>query len=101
MLDRGFIGEVEALLSMPEMAMHSPALRAVGYRQIAEFVGGLCSRAEAEERALAATRQLAKRQLTWLRHEACDFWLDMESETLVADFEEVLRLAAPRMQSPP
>ena len=101
MLDRGFIGEVEALLSMPEMATHSPALRAVGYRQIAEFVGGLCSRAEAEERALAATRQLAKRQLTWLRREACDFWLDMESETLVADFEEVLRLAAPRMQSPP
>ena len=101
MLDRGFIREVEALLSMPEMAPNSPALRAVGYRQIAEFVGGFCSRVEAEDRALAATRQLAKRQLTWLRREACDYWLDMESETLVADFEEVLRLAAPRMQNQP
>ncbi len=99
MLDRGFIAEVEALLSRPEMQPDSPALRAVGYRQIAHFVGGFCSRAEAEEHALAATRQLAKRQLTWLRREACDYWLDMASETLVADLEEVLSVAVPRMQN--
>ena len=42
-------------------------MRAVGYRQIAQFVSGACSRPEAEDRALAATRQLAKRQFTWLR----------------------------------
>ncbi len=101
MLDRGFIGEVEALLSRPEMQPNSPALRAVGYRQIANFVGGLCTRVEAVDHALAATRQLAKRQLTWLRREPCDYWLDMESETLVADLEEVLRVAIPRMQNQP
>ena len=99
MLDRGFIAEVEALLAMPEMQADSPALRTVGYRQIAQFVGGICTRAEAQDRALTATRQLAKRQLTWLRREACDGWLDMESETLVADLEEALHAVTPRMHN--
>jgi len=98
MLERGFIGEVEKLLLMPEMRPDLPALRAVGYRQLAQFVSGGCSRPEAEDRALAATRQLAKRQLTWLRREECDLWLDMESESLVADFEQAMRTAVPRMQ---
>ncbi len=70
MLERGFVSEVERLLSLPRMHADCPALRAVGYRQIARFVAGGCTRAEAEEQALAATRQLAKRQLTWLRREA-------------------------------
>jgi len=98
MLDRGFIGEVERLLAMPEMQPDRPALRAVGYRQLAQFVRGGCTRAEAEKRALAATRQLAKRQLTWLRREACDVWLDMESESLLGDLEQAVRAAVPRMQ---
>lgn len=98
MLERGFVGEVEQLLSMPEMRPDRQALRAVGYRQIAQFVAGGCSRAEAQDRALAATRQLAKRQLTWLRREACDLWLDMESDSLLADLEQAMRAAVPRMQ---
>ncbi len=98
MLERGFVGEVERLLTMPQMSARCPALRAVGYRQIAEFLAGRCSHADAEVRALAATRQLAKRQLTWLRREACDLWLDMESESLLGDLERAVRAAAPRMQ---
>ena len=61
-------------------------------------MGGRCSRAEAEDRALAATRQLAKRQLTWLRREECDLWLDMESDSLLTDLEQAMRAAVPRMQ---
>ncbi len=101
MLERGFLGEVEQLLSMPQMQPDSPALRAVGYRQLAQFLAGACSRAEAEDRALAATRQLAKRQLTWLRREECDVWLDMTSDTLLEDLEAVVRGAALRMQYQP
>lgn len=98
MLERGFVGEVEMLLAKPRMHSGCPALRAVGYRQIAEFVQGRCSRAEAENRALAATRQLAKRQLTWLRREDCDLWLDMESDNLLMDLEKAVLAAVPRMQ---
>jgi tRNA dimethylallyltransferase len=100
MLERGFVAEVERLLAMPGMQAGSPALRAVGYRQIAEFLAGRRSRTDAEIRALAATRQLAKRQLTWLRQEDCDLWLDMESGRLLADFEGAVRAAVPRMQYP-
>jgi len=98
MLERGFVAEVEKLLAMPGMQARSPALRAVGYRQITEFLDGRRSRADAEMRALAATRQLAKRQLTWLRQEDCDLWVDMESGRALADLEGAVRAAVPRMQ---
>ena len=98
MLAGGFVGEVERLLAMPRMHGGCPALRAVGYRQMAEYLGGRCNRADAEIRALAATRQLAKRQLTWLRREDCDLWLDMESGSLLADLERAVRATVPRMQ---
>lgn len=101
MLGRGFIAEVERLLSLPGMHADRPALRAVGYRQIARYVGGGCTRAEAEEQALAATRQLAKRQLTWLRREACDLWLDAEAHDLPGALEMAIRDALLRMQTSP
>ena len=101
MLERGFLGEVEQLLAMPQMQPDAPALRAVGYRQLAQFLAGSCDKAEAERRALAATRQLAKRQLTWLRREECDLWLDMESDTLIQDLEAAVRTTALRMQYQP
>lgn len=98
MLQRGFIEEVERLLNLPEMDAERPALRAVGYRQLAQFVSGTCSRREAEDRALAATRQLAKRQMTWLRREECDLWLDMAAPDLPDTLEQAIRDAVPRMQ---
>lgn len=101
MLGQGFIAEVERLLSLPGMHADRPALRAVGYRQIARYVGGTCTRAEAEEQALAATRQLAKRQLTWLRREECDLWLDAEADDLPGVMEMAIRDALPRMQTRP
>ena len=85
MLDAGFLDEVRALRALPELAVHPrpldlPALRAVGYRQAWEFLNGDCDAATFRDRAIAATRQLAKRQLTWLRGELDARWFDPERD---------------------
>jgi tRNA A37 N6-isopentenylltransferase MiaA len=67
MLDQGFLGEVERLLARGTLTPDSPVLRLVGYRQLAAHCRGETSLKQAASQALAATRQLAKRQLTWLR----------------------------------
>jgi tRNA dimethylallyltransferase len=67
MLKDGFVEEVRRLRGNPALNADLPSMRCVGYREIWGFLEGLCSEAEMRERALAATRQLAKRQLTWLR----------------------------------
>ena len=67
MLKNGFIQEVESLRSRHDLNPDLPALRSVGYRQIWEYLSGDSNWESMRERAIAATRQLAKRQLTWLR----------------------------------
>ncbi len=67
MLAAGLPAEVEALWRRGDLGPELPAVRAVGYRQLWQQLAGECTLAEAEARAIAATRQLAKRQLTWLR----------------------------------
>jgi len=67
MLKVGFVEEVRGLMARPGLTAASPSMRAVGYRQLWAHLAGDCSLAAAGDRALAATRQLAKRQLTWLR----------------------------------
>ena len=69
MLDAGFIDEVRRLMQRPGLHRDSPAMRSVGYRQFWAHLAGEYSFDEARSRALAATRQLAKRQITWLRSE--------------------------------
>jgi tRNA dimethylallyltransferase len=78
-------------MQLPEMRVDCPAMRAVGYRQLWGMLAGDYDRAEAERRALAATRQLAKRQLTWLRHELCELRIAMESRDPVAEAVSALR----------
>ena len=69
MLKQGFIAEVEQLLRQwPALTLSSPALRGVGYRQAYYYLNGDFDYEVFCEKGLAATRQLAKRQLTWLRH---------------------------------
>ena len=85
MLDAGFLDEVRVLRALPELAAHPrpldlPALRAVGYRQAWEYLDGDCDAATFRERAIAATRQLAKRQFTWLRGELDARWFDPVTE---------------------
>lgn len=67
MLDLGLIGEVEALYSRPDLNISLPAIRAVGYRQVWDYLDGKIDYNLMRNRAIVATRQLAKRQMTWLR----------------------------------
>lgn len=81
MLEAGFLDEVRRLRALPELRVHPrpldlPALRAVGYRQAWEYLDGACGAGEFRDRAIHATRQLAKRQLTWLRGELDARWFD-------------------------
>lgn len=89
MLAAGFLDEVRALRALPALAGHPapldlPALRAVGYRQAWEHLDGATDAATFRDRAIFATRQLAKRQLTWLRGELDALWFDpaMDGERL-------------------
>lgn len=76
MLQQGFIDEVERLRQLPGMHAQLPSMRAVGYRQVWEYLDGDYDAQQMQERAVAATRQLAKRQFTWLRSWQDLTWLD-------------------------
>jgi len=67
MFGGGFVEEVERLRKRPNLNNNHSSMRAVGYRQIWSHLDGEYDRSTAGDKALAATRQLAKRQLTWLR----------------------------------
>lgn len=67
MLAIGFVEEVQKLFSRADLTENTPAMRSVGYRQVWEYLSGRLTYAEMEEKGIIATRQLAKRQLTWLR----------------------------------
>ena len=67
MLVGGLLEEVEVLRKNPDLHADLPAIRSVGYRQVWEYLSGDVDKEEMRYKALAATRQLGKRQLTWLR----------------------------------
>jgi tRNA dimethylallyltransferase len=70
MLDAGFVEEVRKLYERGDLGPEHPSMRAVGYRQMWRYLTGASGLDEASEMAIAATRQLAKRQMTWLRRRA-------------------------------
>ncbi len=78
MLDAGLVGEVEQLRAKYRLDAGLPSMRCVGYRQVWEMLEGRLPAAELAERGIAATRQFAKRQLTWLRALREAGRLDME-----------------------
>jgi tRNA dimethylallyltransferase len=80
MMMAGFLQEVLGLRSTPGLTARHPAMRAVGYRQLWAHLDGDCTLDEAVRRAVAATRQLAKRQLTWMRAEGSAHWPDPTQE---------------------
>lgn len=92
MLAQGFIEEVAGLRARPDLNADLPSMRAVGYRQVWAYLDGKLSYSDMVERAVAATRQLAKRQMTWLRAEVDLHW----HEPLLADTEVAIseRVAA-------
>ena len=76
MLEQDFLAEVEKLRRRPGLTADHPSMRAVGYRQFWQHLDGDFDLDEARDRALYATRQLAKRQITWLRSETDIFLVD-------------------------
>lgn len=83
MLEQGFIEEVERLRQRGDLDLSLPAMRAVGYRQVWEYLEGNFDYPGLVERGTAATRQFAKRQLTWLRGEVGATWFDSEARDLL------------------
>ena len=80
MIERGLVEEVRRLARRPGVGPELPSMRAVGYRQVWEHLEGRANHAQMVERAVAATRQLARRQLTWLRSLSDVAWLDPAGE---------------------
>ncbi len=97
MLAIGFLDEVRALRAAGDLGTDLPAMRAVGYRQALEHLDGRATAAEFRAHAIAATRQLAKRQITWLRSELDARLFDPESPRLAARAAEAVaaHLGAP------
>lgn len=91
MMQDGFLEEVMRLKARGDLHEDLPAIRAVGYRQLWEHLQGECSLSEAVQRGIAATRQFAKRQLTWLRSEKELHWLDPASGNLLQKSLELLK----------
>lgn len=78
MMQAGFMDEMKSLHGRSDLNTDLPSMRAVGYRQAWKFLEGNCTADEMRERAIAATRQLAKRQLTWLRRENASIFYDLQ-----------------------
>ena len=76
MLEQGFENEVVKLYERSDLHEDLPSIRSVGYRQMWQYLDGQLSYSEMRERGIIATRQLAKRQLTWLRGWEQVTWLD-------------------------
>lgn len=76
MLDAGFIDEVKNLYARGDLHEDLPAIRSVGYRQVWQYLEGQLNYAQMRDKGIIATRQLAKRQLTWLRGWQSLTWLD-------------------------
>jgi len=93
MLEQGLIEEVQALYDRGDLNPQLPAIRAVGYRQVWQYLAQEITFEAMRERAIIATRQLAKRQLTWLRKQTDAKRLDAESEQLLAQALSLIKLA--------
>lgn len=92
MLELGFVEEVAALRGRGDLHEGMPSMRAVGYRQVWQYLSGECDLATMRERGIAATRQLAKRQLTWLRGWHGLSWVNIQGvEGKVLTSEEIFR----------
>ena len=85
MLQQGLVDEVRGLFQREYIHEGLTSMRLVGYRQVWSYLAGRSSYSEMRERAVIATRQLAKRQLTWLRTEENTTWFDSTGAQVTDD----------------
>ena len=83
MIEKGMVDEVQALRERGDLCLDTPSMRAVGYRQVWQYLDGSLDFDEMLYKGIVATRQFAKRQFTWLRSEVGAYWVDGESPELV------------------
>ena len=91
MLANGFLDEVVALYQRGDLHVDLPAIRAVGYRQLWSHLSQEYSLATARDKGIAATRQLAKRQITWLRGWSGLHWLDSGAKNVQEQVKDQFR----------
>ncbi len=94
MLSQGFIEEVKALINRGDLHSDLPAIRAVGYRQVWEHLHGELSYDDMVFKGVVATRQLAKRQITWLRSWPDLHWLVSDADNLAESALKILESEA-------
>lgn len=98
MLEQGFEEEVRVLYERADLHPELPSIRCVGYRQMWDYLAGDVSYDEMIARGLAATRQLAKRQLTWLRSWPEVRWLDSNNKRVCQDVIDEVQSAYNKTQ---
>ena len=89
MMESGLEQEVQQLYQRGDLHVNLPAIRSVGYRQFWHYCAGECSLAEAQEKAVIATRQLAKRQMTWLRNWPQAVEIEVDNQSGFVSVEEL------------
>ncbi|MFC3390602.1 tRNA (adenosine(37)-N6)-dimethylallyltransferase MiaA [Aidingimonas halophila] len=89
MLNEGFLDEVAALRERGDLHLKLPSMKSVGYRQAWEYLDGYGDRDTLYQRGVIATRQLAKRQITWMRGWRGLYWVDAQRKEA---FSEVLKI---------
>jgi len=92
MLETGLVKEVEKLLDLKQMDLTKSSMKSVGYRQICDYLEGKSTYEEMIIKAVNATRQLAKRQMTWLRKWNHLNWVSQDTEASLDLIQEKLRL---------
>ena len=92
MLEAGLVKEVEKLLDLKQMDLTKSSMKSVGYKQICDYLEGKSTYEEMIVKAVNATRQLAKRQMTWLRNWNNLNWVSQDTEEAIDSIQEKLRL---------
>ncbi|MCY4050901.1 MAG: tRNA (adenosine(37)-N6)-dimethylallyltransferase MiaA [Gammaproteobacteria bacterium] len=99
MIERGLVSEVEGLAKSIRKPEILPSMRSVGYRQVIDYLYGKLTDTEMIEKGVASTRQLAKRQLTWLRNQSNVAWVNAENsnlEKMIVKYLESMNIHADR-----
>jgi len=100
MLNKGFLDEVRLLFERGDLVANMPAIRSVGYRQAWSYLEGKYDETTFREKAIIATRQLAKRQFTWLRQQSDTMRFEMgENQALAKVLEEFNRVDLKKEQN--
>jgi tRNA dimethylallyltransferase len=94
MIENGFVNEVEGILNIEGVDQESSSMKSVGYRQICQYLDGKISYDEMIFKGITATRQLAKRQMTWLKSWDDIIWLKENSKNMVSDILNKLSINA-------